>query len=137
MDSNISGHCLCGAVQVRLERFEGHVDACHCGMCRRWNGGPAFAIAAGTEVHVTGEDHIGRYRSSDWAERAFCTRCGTNLYYQLIESGEYYLWAGLFDSLPGAVLTHQIFVDHKPAWYALANETEMLTEAEVLERFAS
>lgn len=136
MENAISGRCLCGAVQVRLDRFNGQIDACHCGMCRRWSGGPAFAIAAGGgDVLITGESHVRSYRSSDWAERAFCAECGTNLYYRLMESGDYYLWAGLFDDLPGAILTHQIYIDHKPTWYALANETETLTEAETLERF--
>lgn len=135
MSQAIQGHCLCGAVQVRVEDFNGDVEACHCGMCRRWNGGPAFAIAAGTDLHVTGDEHVRRYRSSDRAERAFCVRCGTNLYFRLRVSDEHYVWAGLFDSLPDARLTHQIYIDHKPGWYALANETEVLTEAEIIERF--
>lgn len=135
MEKAISGRCLCGAVEITVPRFDGQVDVCHCGMCRRWNGGPAFAIAAGADVQIAGDSHVRSYRSSDWAERAFCTACGTNLYYRLTESGEYHVWAGLFDDLPDARLTHQIFIDHKPSWYALANETEMLTEAEVFARF--
>ena len=45
--------------------------------------------------------------------------------------------AGLFTDLEGRFeLTHQIFIDHKPAFYEFANPTRNLTEAEVIAQFA-
>jgi hypothetical protein len=87
-------------------------------------------------MRVTGEEHMRCYASSDWAERAFCERCGTHLFYRMKATGEPYVWAGLFDELPGAVFDSQIYIDSKPSWYAFANQTRTMTEAEVIANFA-
>jgi hypothetical protein len=105
-------------------------------MCRKWGGGPLFAVDCGTDVVFTGEEHISVYSSSDWAERGFCARCGSHLFYRLKESGQYMMAAGLFDDLKGAVLDHQVFIDSKPDWYAFANETKNMTGAEIFAMYA-
>jgi len=46
-------------------------------------------------VTFDGQQNIGRIRSSDWAEHGFYTRCGSNLFYHLIERSDYLLAAGL------------------------------------------
>lgn len=135
MTQEISGRCLCGAVTVTVEKFDGKVGACHCGMCRRWGGGPSLSLR-GAELRLTGEAQMKVYASSEWAERAFCGTCGTHLFYRLKQTAEPFVWAGLFGDLPGAVLHEQIFIDHKPGWYEFANQTENLTEAEVFAKFA-
>ena len=132
----VSGSCLCGAVGVSAAACDNHVGVCHCGMCRKWGGGPLFAIDCGTDVEFTGGENISVYSSSDWAERGFCARCGSHLFYRLKESGQYIMAAGLFDDLEGAVLDHQVFIDSKPDWYALANETKNMTGAEVFAMYA-
>ena len=129
----MQGHCLCGAVTLTTPT-QAHMSACHCGMCRRWGGGPLLAVHCGADVTVTGTDHVEVYRSSDWAERAFCRRCGTHLYYHLLPMNEYVLPAGLFGDQPFDFHL-QIYVDHKPAAYDFANRTAMMTEAEVIAKF--
>ena len=132
----VSGGCLCGAVGVSAAACDNHVGVCHCGMCRKWGGGPLFAVDCGTDVEFTGDENISIYPSSDWAERGFCARCGSHLFYRLKESGQYIMAASLFDDLEGAVLDHQVFIDSKPDWYALANETKNMTGAEVFALYA-
>src|SRR5687768_16408905 len=73
--NSMSGHCLCSAVKFTAEKVETHHHICHCGMCRRWAGGPVFGASA-SGVKFEGEEHITRYASSEWAERGFCSRCG-------------------------------------------------------------
>jgi hypothetical protein len=63
-------------------------------MCRRWSAGP-FMVLNWQNVTFDGQQNIGRIRSSDWAEHGFCTRCGSNLFYHLIERSDYLLAAGL------------------------------------------
>ena len=135
MTQPISGRCLCGAVTITLDSFDGHVGACHFGMCRRWSG-PSLTVNGGKALRIAGEAHLRRYRSSDWAERAFCERCGSSLFYRLLKTGEYFVWAGLFDTLPGAIFESQIFIDRKPDWYEFANATTNETEAEVFAKYA-
>jgi hypothetical protein len=71
------------------------------------------------------------YRSSEWAERAFCDTCGSSLYYRLVEGGDMYLSAGVLDDQSDLELTSQIFIEEKPAYYTFANQTKTMTGAEV------
>ncbi len=130
----MKGSCLCGAVRFTAPDAR-DIGACHCGSCRRWGGGPLLAVHCGPDVVFEGKDQITVYASSQWAERAFCKQCGTHLYYRLLATGEYFVPAGAIDSNQFEI-TSQIFVDKKPAYYALANETLMLTEQEVFAQFA-
>jgi hypothetical protein len=130
------GSCLCGSVRVEVARDVHKVDACHCGMCRKWGGGPLMAVGCEGGVEFTGEDHISAYGSSDWAERGFCRNCGTHLFYRLKGADHYAIPAGLFDDHADFSFEEQIFIDKKPPYYEFANATHDMTEAEVFEKFA-
>lgn len=129
----MKGHCLCGAVKITAPDVN-EIGACHCGFCRRWGGGPLLAVHCGTEVQFEGREHIGVYSSSEWAERAFCRQCGTHLYYKLLPTGEHFVPAGVFESNDFTMVS-QIYIDRKPAYYAFANQTPMLTEKQVVDQF--
>ncbi|GAB4236765.1 MAG: GFA family protein [Methyloligellaceae bacterium] len=130
-----SGRCLCGAVTYTLEEPAEAAAICHCAMCRRWAGGPFFAVHCTQPVVFNGEENITRYRSSDWAERGFCSRCGTSLFYHLIPSGEHIISAFTLDEQSDLRLASQIFIDEKPALYSFADATPVLTGAEVFAQF--
>jgi len=131
-----NGNCLCGAVEFNVAIVSHHVGACHCSMCRRWGGGPLMAIDCGTDVVFQGEANITVYDSSEWAERGFCSKCGSHLFYRLKQSGQHIMPAGLFDDQDGFVFDHQVFIDNKPDYYSFANETDDMTEAEVVAKYA-
>lgn len=124
-----TGRCLCGTVTVRAT-LEPHFGACHCGMCRRWGGGPLLAADCGDAAFEGGE--IARFQSSDWAERAFCARCGTHLFYYLVPAQRYIVPLGLFDDQTGLAFDDEIYIDRKPDCYDFAGERKRLTEAEFL-----
>jgi hypothetical protein len=132
---DVTGKCLCGAVQFTAATKR-EVAACHCNMCRKWTAGPFLAIDCGDSVKVADDSAVAWYRSSDWAERAFCKQCGTSLFYRLVEQGGYYISVELLDDTSGFALTHQIFIEEKPAYYDFANKTENMTGAEVFAAFA-
>jgi len=131
----IEGHCLCGAVTVRATPVRRHVDACHCTMCRRWIGVAFVGVQCGSEVEIGGDEHIVRYRSSDWAERGFCGRCGSSLFYRYLPLGTYGFTAGLFPDEALLPLAEEIFIDEKPAYYAFEAASEKLTGAEVKAKY--
>jgi len=133
----MKGHCLCGAVTVTAQSAKAphpHADACHCSMCRRWSSGPFFATE-GKDVQIEGKDAVTEYASSEWARRAFCKHCGTHLYYLFLQTQGYMLSAGLFQENADFAFTTEIYIDKKPDWYAFANPTKTMTEAEVLKAF--
>ncbi len=132
-----NGQCLCGAVSVTVESIDPKAGVCHCGMCRKWGGGPFIAVDCGTAVNFKGEEHITAFQSSEWAERGFCNQCGTHLFYRLIKNQQYIMPADLFDGGPELKLDHEIFIDEKPEYYSFANETRKMTGAEVFANFSA
>jgi len=131
-----NGKCLCGAVEFNVAIVSRHVGVCHCSMCRRWGGGPLMAIDCDTDVVFQGEANITVFDSSEWAERGFCSKCGSHLFYRLKQSGQHIMPAGLFDDQDEFVFDHQVFIDNKPDYYSFANETDDMTEAEVVAKYA-
>ncbi len=134
-NETMEGKCLCGAVAI-VAKAATDVEVCHCGMCRRWGGGPLIAIHCGTDVKISGVENVTQFASSAWAERGFCKTCGTHLFYRLKPANEYIVPAGLFQNQNGFELKEQIFIDKKPAYYDFANSTNTLTEAQVFEKYA-
>jgi hypothetical protein len=131
----IEGHCLCGAVKVRATPVRRHVEACHCTMCRRWNGVAFVGVQCGSDVEIEGEANVVRYRSSEWAERGFCGRCGSNLFYRYLPLDNHSFSAGLLPDDALLPLSEEIFIDEKPAYYAFDADSEKLTGPEVMAKF--
>lgn len=131
LDQPIKGHCLCGEVKITLEHTRPMVDICHCEMCLRW-GGSFLGGLSGESFALTGEDSVSVYKSSEWAERAFCKTCGSNLWYRFVPGDHYSFMAGLFDVPKGLGILQQIFVDEKPDWYDLVQQSPMKTGPEVI-----
>jgi hypothetical protein len=132
----MQGGCLCGAVRFTAEPKDRNVGVCHCGMCRRWAAGPFFAMECKGAVKVADESSLGVYRSSEWAERCFCKRCGSVLFYRLVGKDFSVISAEALDDRSGLVFASQIFVDDKPPYYDFANKTHNMTGAEVFAAFA-
>ena len=138
--SQMTGTCLCGAVTIAATPARPSLSACHCEMCRRWTSAALVAFQAEDgSVEVAGPAR--RFQSSDWAERAFCSECGSNLWYRITAPGpmhgQYQLAAGLFD-VSGMHLGLEVFIDGKPDAYTFeggANRRQM-TEQEVFDLYA-
>ncbi|MBF8223349.1 GFA family protein [Halomonas sp. 328] len=136
MSMTANGRCLCGAVTLELSLGDAKVGACHCTMCRTWGGGPLLALESVAAMTLHGEKHVATYASSEWAERGFCSRCGTHLFYRLKEGGHVAVPVGLIDDGRAWRFEAEIFVDEKPAFYDFANPTHKMTGAEVFAAFA-
>ena len=95
-----------------------------------------MSIDAGDRISISGQENVSIYKSSDWAERAFCKQCGSNLYYRLHANNSYHVLAGLFDIDNPLTLDHEIFIDEKPKFYNFVENTKKLTGKQVMEMFA-
>lgn len=129
------GQCLCGSVTLAVDFNSGEVAACHCSMCRTWGGGPMLAIDCADTVSIDGQKCVEKYASSEWAERGFCNKCGTHLFYYLLPASQYHIPVGLLGVEEEFKLTHQIFIDEKPSYYEFKNETRNMTGEEVFAYF--
>jgi hypothetical protein len=135
--SVVKGSCLCGAISLSTTKINHHVAACHCSTCRKWGGGALLVVECGTDVSFRAEENIGIYQSSEWAERGFCKKCGSHLFYRLKQNNQYYIPVGIFDNDEGFVFEHQVFIDEKPEYYSFANETKNMTGAELFAQFST
>ena len=80
---------------------------------------------------VTGPVRI--YRSSSFAERAWCDRCGSALWFRDVEGPHkdcIELLPGLFENAGGAKLVREVYADRCPEGYALAGDHQRVTKAE-------
>ena len=136
-NSNTEASCLCGGVKITVEEINPKFTVCHCRSCRVWGGAPFFAVQCGTNVQIEGAEKVKMYDSSAWASRAFCTNCGTHLFFKLKGSGEYNMPVGIFPRLEGLEMDIQYFSDLRPEYYCFSNETKEMTEAEVMAQFGS
>jgi hypothetical protein len=78
-----TGGCQCGAVRFRTTALLDNAHICHCRMCQKAVGN-LFAALVGAPndalVWTRGEPAV--WASSDHADRGFCARCGTPLFYR-------------------------------------------------------
>jgi hypothetical protein len=132
----ISGGCLCGEVRYTAAPEKLEMDACHCDMCRRWSGGVLMTVPC-NDVVVAEKSQLGVYHSSDWAERVFCTRCGTSLFWRLRDEGGGHVAVSFpsIDEPPEMVFAEEIFIDEKPALYAFAGDRRRKTGDQVIAEF--
>jgi hypothetical protein len=137
MSTILSGGCLCGAVRFTAAPANREVGVSHCGMCRRWTAGPFLVLDCADTLKLEDDANLGVYRSSEWAERCFCKRCGTPLFYRLIGKSLHFESAEAFDDRNGYVFRTQIFIDEKPSYYDFANQTHNMTGADVFAAFGS
>lgn len=130
------GGCVCGAVRFEAEPRAREVHACHCETCRRWTGAAFLAVSVLPEdIRFEGAEAIRTYASSEWAERGWCDRCGTTLFYHLTADGfgpkTYEMALGLFDEPDGFPLSSEIYIDRKPAGFAFVGDHARKTKAEI------
>ncbi len=94
-------------------------------------------VDCGKDVSFQGKENITVYDSSEWAERGFCNKCGSNLFYRLKGSGEYQISAGLFNDNEDFIFDLQVFVDNKPSFYNFVEKTKTMTAAEIFVKYGS
>ncbi len=132
MSADLEGHCLCGAVTIRIAgAHDPRPGACHCRMCQRWSGGVFLCFEVDADG-VTVAGPVTRHASSAFAERAFCTICGSHLWMR--DTGRddepYEMMPGLFDAARDWPLRSEIYVDRAMASVRLMGDHRRATQAE-------
>jgi len=139
---NKTGRCMCGAVAFTATDVPAQFGICHCEMCRRWTGSALLGVSVPSDkVTWQGREHIATFQSSDWAERAWCSKCGTGLYYRVTEKNDWFgtteIPLGLFDEPDGFTLDHEIYIDMKPDCFAFVGEGhKQLTRQDCIAEFS-
>lgn len=133
----MKARCLCGATQFEVQLRNHEVAACHCSMCRRQTSGPLMAIDI-EDIHFVDQQYLSVFNSSEWAERGFCSVCGTFIFWRTKDHSFANINVFTLEELPDDLdFNLEIYVDHQPAFYLFNNQTQKMTEPEVIEMFNS
>lgn len=124
-----SGGCLCGSIHYTVNGEMRPVVACHCKMCQKTSG---FHVAATSvldaDLKIGDKDSkLSWFASSDFAKRAFCSCCGSNLFYKRIDTDRTSIFAGTIDTPTGLEMTAQIFTEDAGDYYTPNPDVPSLT----------
>jgi hypothetical protein len=120
-----TGGCLCGGVRYTVRGALRDVIACHCSMCRITSGHFAAMTSARTaDLHLDAEETLSWYRSSETAERGFCNRCGSNLFWRPTVAGNEVtsITAGTLETPTGLRIAEHIFVAEQSDYYRISDD---------------
>lgn len=124
-DTQLTGHCLCGAVTYRIEGQPLMTAVCHCEDCQRQSGS-AFSVnvvvdrdaftmegsSLGTFTTLGTDTGLERVRS-------FCTTCGSPLTTQMAESPQWTIVkAGTMDDRSALAPGVELWCESKQSWTA-------------------
>lgn len=119
-----NGRCLCGEVEFEVTGKLRDVMYCHCEQCRKQTGHYFAATATKLEnIEISGSENITWFKSSERAERGFCSKCGSALFWKLSDgSGHISILAGALDNPTGLKATSHIYCDQKGDYYELDDD---------------
>ena len=117
-----SGGCLCGAVRYQVDGPLRPVVCCHCEQCRKSSGHYVAASACGSEhLQIDGDESLSWFRSSDTAQRGFCSKCGSSLFWRPDHGRYVSIMAGTLARPTGLATACHIYVDMVSDYYSIAD----------------
>ena len=122
MHSRFKGSCLCGSVRFTVSGPLRPIIACHCSQCRKQTGNYVTATSADLgDFHLEPSETLVWFASSADAERGFCARCGSHLFWKQHGGTVMSIHAGAIDGPTGLAIEKHIFVADKPDWYEITD----------------
>ena len=103
-----------------MEQTPKGLSVCHCSQCRRQSG-HVWASAYVEEDAITISGDVRWYASSEKAERGFCPRCGSFLFWRKHGKGKLSFALGAIDGPTGLALEKHIFTADKGDYYDIAD----------------
>lgn len=130
-EHEFEGGCLCGAVRYRSTAAPIRGVICHCSMCRRHSGAPMLAF-----VHfpkdsfrwLKGEPT--RYQSSEFAQRGFCSHCGSTLsMHEEVLADRVQVTVGSLDEPDRVRVDDHVWTQEQIAWLEVDDELPRFKES--------
>jgi hypothetical protein len=118
--AHFDGGCFCGCVRYRVTGAVKFVAHDHCSICRRTSGA-AFVTWCGVKEEqlalVDGDGDLTTFASSADAQRQFCKRCGSHLFFRSKRwPGEVHFTLATVLSPEGLTPTVHVFWDDRTKW---------------------
>lgn len=118
------GGCWCGTVRYRVTGKLGPVSFCHCSQCVRTHGhAAAYVPGPRAGFELLSRKGLKWHRCSDIAQRAFCSECGSRLFWLADKDDPVIeIAVGSLDCHDGLVSDGHIFVRDKPTYYEIGDD---------------
>lgn len=118
---NLSGRCLCGAIEYTVTHQPVQVLNCHCTLCRRMNGSAfsTYVVVRASDLRfLRGEEALIQYAVTERTTRHCCRHCGCALFNANPASypGLRMLYLGTLDEAAYLAPRVDIYCDAKLAW---------------------
>jgi len=130
-ESDAQGRCLCGGVRYAVRSELRDVIDCHCKRCRRFTGHHMAATSARlVDISIDDPGSLLRwYWPVKEAGYAFCSRCGSSLFWQsAAEPGRRSICAGTLASPTGLKTTRALWTSQAGDYYARPELPEVATQ---------
>lgn len=116
-----TGGCLCAGVTFEIKGSLRPVLACHCSQCRKTSGHYWAATEVRCDqINIRDAGTLRWYRSSEFARRGFCNRCGASIFWQEDTKDESIsIGAGCIDMPTGLAMGAHIFVEDASDYYRI------------------
>lgn len=122
-DETHHGGCACGRVRFVVTGALSDVVACHCQTCRRISGNYwAATRAAWTNLQIEDDTALRWYASSADAGRAFCSHCGSPLFFRETGAPKVSISPGALDAPSDLTTTAHIFCVEAGDYYRIPDE---------------
>jgi len=120
------GQCLCGAIKFAATLPSKWVAHCHCTLCQRAHGA-AFVTWVGMDSErvrvIASEGALRWFASPAGGERAFCTHCGSSMFFRSSQwPGELHVARALFTEPVDKEPQAHVYFDTHVSWVALAED---------------
>lgn len=119
-----NGSCMCGGVQFHVTGQMRNVLQCHCVRCRKFTGN--FTAASGApsrNIAFESDETLQWFQPADDQNVAygFCARCGSSLFWQLMDAdeGHWSIHAGALDDAAGLSTDAIWYADHAAGYTTL------------------
>jgi hypothetical protein len=129
--SRADGRCLCGGIRYSVVGELADVINCHCERCRRFTGHHMAATSARLrDIDVNDTDSLLRwFFPVPEAGYAFCSRCGSSLFWQSAEDTENWsICAGTLDPPTGLSTRQAWWVSQASDYHSRPDLPELDTE---------
>ncbi|RFB76403.1 GFA family protein [Methylovirgula sp. 4M-Z18] len=120
-----TGGCLCGSVRYVVRGPLRDVWACHCPWCRRLHSHYAAYSACETanlEIIHRGPGKLRWYRSSPAVRHGFCSKCGTQIFWDGRGKNHMSIAASTINEPTGLRLTKHLCVQLKGDYYEITDD---------------
>ncbi|MGJ8611019.1 MAG: GFA family protein [Yoonia sp.] len=119
-----TGSCLCGGVTFQLIGDLRPSVACHCIQCRKTSGHYVSATQVNPDqIRFETDTTLSWFQSSQKAERGFCNRCGSSLFWRHADDdGRVSVMSGTLDGATGLSTSMHIFTADKGDYYDIADD---------------